>query len=40
VRAQEEAWLESYGWVDKPSGVVRIPIERAMELMVEREKRK
>lgn len=40
LRAQEDAWLNGYGWVDKPSGTVRIPIERAMELMVEREKKK
>lgn len=25
--------LESYGWVDRKNGLVRIPIERAMELM-------
>jgi hypothetical protein len=28
--------LESYGWVDKEGGVVRIPIERAMDLVLER----
>lgn len=28
--------LESYGWTDKATSVVHIPIERAMELMVER----
>jgi hypothetical protein len=28
--------LESYGWVDKEGGVVRIPIERAMDLVIER----
>lgn len=35
-RAREEAALDSYGWVDRRQGVVRIPIERAMELLVER----
>jgi hypothetical protein len=40
LRAEENARLETYGWVDKSAGVVRIPIERAMELMVEREKKK
>lgn len=40
LRTQENARLTSYGWVDKPAGVVRIPIERAMALMVEREKKK
>jgi topoisomerase IA-like protein len=28
--------LESYGWVDKDKGVVRIPIEEAMRLIAER----
>ena len=28
--------LESYGWVDKENGVVHIPIERAMEVSLER----
>ncbi len=36
LRAAEDALLNSYGWVDAKAGVVRIPIERAMELLVER----
>ena len=28
--------LSTYGWVDRSSGVVRIPIERAMELALDR----
>lgn len=28
--------LESYGWVDRDAGVVHIPIERAMQLLIER----
>jgi hypothetical protein len=36
LRAQEEAALKSYGWIDKGTGVVRIPIEEAMRLTVER----
>ncbi|HEY0369400.1 MAG TPA: hypothetical protein VGC85_07370 [Chthoniobacterales bacterium] len=28
--------LNSYGWVDKNAGVVRIPIERAMDLIAQR----
>ncbi len=36
VRAEENEALESYGWVDKNLGIVRIPIERAMELTIER----
>ncbi len=35
-RAQEGAVLTTYGWVDRPRGVVRIPIDRAMSLVVER----
>jgi hypothetical protein len=26
--------LNSYGWISEPDGVTRIPIERAMELVV------
>ena len=36
MRAGEEKILQSYGWVDRKAGVVRIPIERAMELTLER----
>jgi hypothetical protein len=36
LRAHEERALSSYGWVDRSTGVVRIPIERAMDLMVQR----
>jgi hypothetical protein len=36
LRAEEEAVLNSYGWINKEAGVVRIPIERAMELTLER----
>jgi hypothetical protein len=36
LRREEEARLTSYGWVDRNQGVVRIPIERAMELIAER----
>jgi hypothetical protein len=36
LRAAEEAVLQSYGWVDQAAGVVRLPIERAMELLLER----
>ena len=36
LRAREDQTLTSYGWVDKNAGVVRIPIERAMQLVVER----
>lgn len=33
---KEEQTLETYGWVDEKAGVVRIPIERAMELIAQR----
>ncbi len=36
MRAEEDAILHSYGWVDEQAGVVRIPIERAMKLLAER----
>jgi hypothetical protein len=34
-RADEEIQLGSYGWVDEESGVVRIPIDRAIEVLAE-----
>jgi hypothetical protein len=36
IRMNEEKTLYSYGWVDEKSGKVRIPIERAMDLIVQR----
>ena len=36
LRAREDAVLNSYGWVDKPAGVVRIPIEEAIKLTAQR----
>ena len=36
LRKQEDGILSTYGWTDKKAGVVRIPIERAMELQLER----
>jgi hypothetical protein len=35
-RSGEEQRLNSYDWVDKENGVVRIPIERAMQLIAQR----
>jgi hypothetical protein len=35
-REQEEQTLNSYGWVDQQAGVVRIPIDRAMQLVAQR----
>lgn len=37
LRAREDAELNSYGWIDKTAGVIRIPIDRAMDLMVQRQ---
>jgi hypothetical protein len=36
LRASEDAVLQEYGWVDRQKGVVRVPIEQAMRLLVER----
>lgn len=33
---QSERVLESYGWVDREAGIVHIPIERAIDLYLER----
>ncbi len=36
LRSQEEQLLTSYGWVDKNAGLVRIPIDQAMKLTLQR----
>ena len=36
LRQGESEKLTSYGWVDKEGGVTRIPIDRAMEVMLQR----
>ena len=36
IRLEEEKTLYSYGWVDGKAGTVRIPIDRAMDLLVQR----
>ncbi len=33
-RAKDQAAATTYGWVDQPKGVVRLPIDRAIELTV------
>jgi hypothetical protein len=35
-RLEEQKILSTYGWVDQKAGVVHIPIERAIELLVQR----
>jgi hypothetical protein len=36
LRAKQAKQAASYGWVDQKTGVVQLPIDRAMELTVER----
>lgn len=36
LRKHEHAMLTTYGWVDQGAGVVRLPIDRAKELVLER----
>lgn len=36
LREKEQTLLHNYGWVDRQQNVVRIPIERAMQLVAER----
>jgi hypothetical protein len=35
LRAEEQRRLDSYGWVDAARGEVHIPIDRAMELLLQ-----
>ncbi len=36
LHAREDLLLDNYSWVDQSKGTVRIPIERAMELIAQR----
>jgi hypothetical protein len=36
LRSHEDSLLSTYGWESKDSGIVRVPIERSMEIVVER----
>ena len=36
LHEHEEQVLTTYGWVDKNAGIVRIPIEEAMKIVVQR----
>jgi hypothetical protein len=36
LRADEDSVLGRYGWVDKNAGVVRIPVERAIDVLAEK----
>jgi hypothetical protein len=33
--AAERKVLETYGWIDRDAGVVRVPVERALELVLQ-----
>jgi hypothetical protein len=35
-REKEAGELDSYGWIDRSRGIVRIPINRAMEILAQR----
>jgi hypothetical protein len=36
LRRREDEILRTYGWVDKNAGVVRVPVDRAIDLLTER----
>jgi hypothetical protein len=36
ILAEQQTKLETYGWEDRQAGTVRIPIERAMDLLVQK----
>ena len=36
IRAEEDKLLNCYAWVDAPKGVVRIPLDRAIEVLAKR----
>lgn len=37
LRAREDAVLNTYGWTDSARGLARVPVERAMELYLEKQ---
>jgi hypothetical protein len=37
IREAEDHALNSYGWVDREHGVVRIPVARAIDLLAQRQ---
>ena len=39
LRTADEHELGSYGWVNRPEGIVQVPIERAMELLASEQAR-
>lgn len=39
LRRQENEILTTYGWIDREKGTARIPIDRAMQIFLERQKK-
>jgi hypothetical protein len=35
-KQEEKSVLDGYGWVDQKQGIVRIPVDRAMELLLQK----
>jgi len=35
LRGKEQTTASTYGWVDQPAGVVRLPLDRAIELTIQ-----
>ena len=35
IQSAEEEKLDTYGWVDRPAGITRMPVEQAMRLIAE-----
>lgn len=40
LRGKEQTAATTYGWVDKDKGVVRLPLERAIELTIQENQKK
>jgi hypothetical protein len=36
LRAEEDAYLHSYGWVDETAGIARIPIDKAKAMLLQK----
>ena len=35
IQSAEEEKLDTYGWVDRPAGITRMPVEQAMRMIAE-----
>ena len=40
LQANEVQQMTTYGWIDKPAGVVRIPVSRAKEMILKESEKK